>query len=185
MDTRKTCEHCGATFEKPRNVARGVWTARRYCSRPCAGKKSSELQRRLVDIACPTCSTVFRPAYSGIVYCSLECAKQRGKQYRGESHWAWKGGRTVDTSGYVRIRIDNEDEFASMRMTHGYVQEHRLVMARTLGRPLEAHETVHHINGVRDDNRPENLQLRSGRHGRGSVAACGDCGSRNIVDVRL
>ena len=58
--------------------------------------------------------------------------------------------------------------------------EHRTVMSRILDRALEAHETVHHINGLRDDNRPENLQLRNGRHGKGVVLVCLDCGSHNV-----
>lgn len=74
----------------------------------------------------------------------------------------WKGGRHVRKDGYVRV-LYPEHPYAS----GGTVLEHRLVMESYLGRVLQASETVHHKNGIRCDNRIENLELRAGPHGRG------------------
>jgi len=103
----------------------------------------------------------------------------------GPDSAGWKGGRTVDGNGYVRVWVGADDLFANMRNQTGYVLEHRLVMARHLGRPLLRSETVHHKNTDHADNRWENLQLRQGQHGTGAAWVCLDCGSHNIQATAL
>lgn len=99
---------------------------------------------------------------------------------RGAQSNNWRGGRIQTSGGYIGVMYPPDGPFASMRHRMGYVLEHRLVMAQELGRSLEPHETIHHVNGDKIDNRRENLQLRNGRHGKGVVLACLDCGSTNI-----
>lgn len=65
-----------------------------------------------------------------------------------------KRGRTM-REGYVLIYSPNHPN----KTSRGYVRENRLVLEEKLGRYLKPKEFAHHINGIRDDNRPENLKL--------------------------
>lgn len=96
-----------------------------------------------------------------------------------------RNGGVYEVGGYLRERVYPDDPMASMCDSQGYVAQHRLAMARHLGRPLSRDETVHHLNGNRKDNRVENLQLRQGRHGNGVCHRCLDCGSTNVEAVEL
>ena len=80
-----------------------------------------------------------------------------GKRERitGDKHWNWKGGRMNHRSGYILIYSPDHP----FRSKLGYVMEHRLVLEKKLGRYLKKGEIPHHINGIKYDNRPENIEL--------------------------
>ena len=79
--------------------------------------------------------------------------KERSR--KGQLH-APIGARIRHTSGYTLIKVGATYPGA---LGTGWMLEHRYIMARQLGRSLESYERVHHKNGNRSDNRPENLEL--------------------------
>ncbi len=83
--------------------------------------------------------------------------------HTGNRSCNWKGGRIKDKDGYISIWEPTHPNCRSA----GYIHEHRLVMSKHLGRPLKPKENVHHINGIRDDNRIENLELWTTSHPSG------------------
>ncbi len=109
--------------------------------------------------ACRTCGKERWVSCVGGKPTSERCNPCGNTSQRGENHPNWKGVRKRDSRGYLPVRLSPHDFFYPMTNCRECVFEHRLVVAKSLGRCLHRWEIVHHKNGVKDDNRLENLQL--------------------------
>lgn len=123
---------------------------------------------------CARCSEVieYAPNYHRVKFCSRKCfVGQPAVHVITEK----RSGRVATPEGYIRCGLwlytpEEQDLLRSMGSKYRKdftILEHRAIMALHLGRPLVRQETVHHKNGVRHDNRIENLELRFGNHGSG------------------
>jgi hypothetical protein len=71
-------------------------------------------------------------------------------------------GRKTNKAGYILVLLKSIDPYYRMAQKSGYVLEHRYIMAKHFGRPLESWEIVHHKNRNKTDNSPKNLHLYLG-----------------------
>lgn len=145
----KTCEQCG----KPVPV-----TARRYCSRNCF----LESRRTGREKPCGQCKKAMwvEPHQVQKRFCSVAC-KNEGIKLQGP------GAKYQRKDGYIAVYYPTHPDATSQ----GVILEHRLVAEQKYGRRILRTEQVHHLNHVRDDNRPENLEVISpGDHQRISSA---------------
>jgi len=114
---------------------------------------------------CDYCGKEFKRPFShikkfGVHFCTiLHQRKYSGLKRRGDKNYLWKGGKYKCKDGYVWVYVPNHPNKNKDRC----VLEHRFVMEKHIGRYLKKSELVHHKNGIRDDNRIENLELIENR----------------------
>lgn len=142
--TEKPCERCQTMFQPHADV-------QRFCSKVC-GYASKRKPRRP---QCLHCDGPLRPeSVPKTVYCSVKCsALDRKVNARFKRSI---GSLTKTSSGYTNIKLGKGHPQADAA---GNALYHRFLMENHLGRSLTAYEYIHHKNGIRTDNRLENLEL--------------------------
>lgn len=155
------CRICGKVFEKRRA------DPKRHCSLACGHKGAGLASRRRVQCTCKHCGLGYEIPHCHInakkhmgQFCSRACTYAYWREHPEEHPTVRaKGGFTerIDSQGYVWISVPGR----------GRVRQHVLVMEQVLGRRLEPWETVHHKNGIRSDNWPENLEVWQGKQPAG------------------
>lgn len=162
------CQQCFIPFYN-------ISTLAKYCSRYCYVKakwtrrnikKSSlgilydSVPVVFINRKCKQCNSVIgfkrNRKDCKYIFCSLECLYKYNTKYLDIPDCLESPDRKLDKNiGYVRIYVPMHPE----ANTWGYVYEHRIIAEQKIGRRLEKNEVVHHVNGKRWDNRPENLEV--------------------------
>lgn len=136
-----------------KDSGRHIWHACEICGKErWVNLKGDQPEFRL----CPKCAQLGHIASPETINKMSEAEQGR----KGLNAHNWKGGKTSE-QGYILIKLQPNDFFYQMADRRGYVKEHRLVMAKKLGRCLQPWEIVHHKDHVKSHNNETNLKILS------------------------
>lgn len=144
----RDCRACGGVIPVPRPKNA------KYCNDECAAKGKREANQRWQDGVAPDACTAEGCGRSQRFPRAGLCNAHYLRAYNGREmdvpirEVGPRGDGHVTPAGYRRVSDGSRYRF-----------EHRVVMEGIIGRPLQPWENVHHKNGIRDDNRPENLEI--------------------------
>ena len=152
---QKKCLNCENVFEKKLN--------KKYCSLKCQKEFLREKEKIQHEVQCPMCLNkriVNRPIYIGNTHCNkckIILAKNNTTTAKGKESHSWKGGKRVDTHGYIKIHKPGH-YFAD---STNYVREHLLVVSDYYGIEYITNNggCVHHIDGNKQNNQIKNLYV--------------------------
>lgn len=142
------CQRCESPFMVTATVA---WHTKLcpVCRVDRKREQERESGRKRHRYVCSGCNRVFYSSRKGIKKCR-PCHLQHIKAMPRLS-----GHKYMGRYGYIWASApEHQSKYGRKR---SFIQEHRLVMEQALNRPLEPTEIVHHINGVKHDNRIQNL----------------------------
>lgn len=141
-----------------------------YCSNTCMKKSHLEMKKarhypdKYYPIKCEICGKEHMSTRKNGRFCSHQCMCESRKKYLTIPDCLDRADRKIDKNlGYVRIYCPMHPK----ANTWGYVYEHRIIAEFLLGRLLETGEHVHHKDGCRWNNTPDNLEVMTNQeHGR-------------------
>lgn len=173
----KKCEVCGKMIKKVFNCSRKDWIAKRFCSQRCGGKLKLGCQRGEANLNWKGGRIVFPDGRVHIYKPDHPNCTIKG--YVFEHHLVMEGsvGRHLDKKSERVVHIDGNhgnNDLSNLKLQklelNSYKEKrvngvkrslHRRTMEDFLGRRLGKDEVVHHINGDKQDNSIENLEVMS------------------------
>jgi hypothetical protein len=145
------CYNCWATgHTQTKETRKKISLSKFGTPSPFKGKKRPEFSGKNNPMANPEYRKRVSLAKKGIPHLNQ----------RGKNNGNWNGGRKKYNGGYVDIYMP---DYTFNKIHKVYVHEHRFVAEKCLGRRLSDKEIIHHINEIKDDNRPENLYVFNSR----------------------